>query len=94
MVDITIQFEVDDRPVTPEEITDEFLADMLAHTGEQVRRQVERQIGDMRCEDHGGHPHVTVTGTYTTDTEQMELAYHVDSCCQMLLLRAVQALNH
>ncbi len=94
MVEVTVQFEVDDRPVTVDEVIDEYLAEMLEHTSAQIRRQVERQVGEMRCEEHGGQPKVTVTGTYTTDTEQMELNYHVDTCCQMLLLRTVQALNH
>jgi hypothetical protein len=94
MVEVIVQFEVDDRPVTVDEVTDEYLAEMLEHTGAQIRRQVERQIGEMRCEEHGGQPKVTVTGMYSTDSDQMELSYHVDTCCQMLLLRAVQALNH
>ena len=94
MVEVIVQFEVDDRPLTVDEVTDEYVADMMAHTSAQIQQQVERQIGDMQCEEHGGHPKVTVTGMYTTDTEQMELSYHVDACCQMLLLRAVQALNH
>jgi hypothetical protein len=94
MVEVTVQFEVDDRPVTLDEVTDEYLAEMLEHTSAQIRRQVERQVGEMRCGEHGSQPKVTVTGSYTTDTDQMELNYHVDTCCQMLLLRTVQALNH
>ena len=94
MVEVIVQYEVDDRPMTVDEVTDEYLADVLEHTGAQIRRQVERQIGEMRCEEHGGQPKVTVTGMYTTDADQMELSYHIDTCCQMLLLRAVQALNH
>ena len=94
MVEVIVQYEVDDRPVTVDEVTDEYLAEMLEHTGAQIRRQVERQVGEMRCEVHGGQPRVIVTGTYATDVDQMELAYHVDTCCQKLLLRTVQALNH
>ena len=94
MVEVTVQFEVDDRPVTLDEVTDEYLAEMLEHTSAQIRRQVERQVGEMRCEEHDSQPRVTVTGSYTTDTDQIELNYHVDTCCQMLLLRTVQALNH
>ena len=94
MAEIIVQFEVDDRPVTIEEVADEYLAEMLEHTRAQIERQVERQLGDMVCEEHGGHPRVTVTGMYTSDVDQMELSYNVDSCCQRLLLRAVQALNH
>jgi hypothetical protein len=94
MTHLIIQFEVDDRPTTPAEVEDEYLAEMLEHTGEQIRRDVERKLADMRCAEHDQPPRVSVTGTYDTAAEQMELSYHVDSCCQMLLLRTVQALNH
>ena len=93
-MDITIQFEVDDRPVEPEEVEDEYLAEMLQYTREQLREKVEHQLTDARCPEHDTLPRVTVTGTYDTAAEQMELSYHVDSCCQMGLLRAVSALNH
>jgi hypothetical protein len=94
MTEIILQFEVDDRPTTPETVTDEALAEMLAHTGEQIREQVMRKTSDLRCAEHGNAPRITVTATYESASEQMELAYHVDACCQMLLLRTVQALNH
>jgi len=94
MVDVTVQFEVDDRPVDPAELEDEYLADMLEHTRQQIEQDVRRKLADVRCPEHGTLPHVIVTGMYSSDAEQMELSYHVDSCCQLLLLRAVQALNH
>lgn len=94
MTEIIVQFEVDDRPTTPDAVEDETLAEMLAYTGEQIQEQVRHKAGDLRCEEHGGAPRITVTATYDSAAEQMELAYHVDACCQMLLLRTVQALNH
>ena len=45
MVEVIVQFEVDDRPVTVDEIEDEYLAEMLEHTGAQIKRQVERDKG-------------------------------------------------
>ena len=94
MIEVTIEYEVDDRPTTPEEVSDEYLAEMLHYTGEHIQDDVQRKLGDMVCAEHGGHPRIVVTSTYSTDTDQMELSYHVDACCQALLLRAVQALNH
>lgn len=94
MTDVIVQFEVDDRPTTPDALADEALAEMLTYTGEQIEAQVQQTVGDLRCEEHGGAPRITVTATYDSAREQMELAYHVDTCCQMLLLRTVQALNH
>jgi hypothetical protein len=94
MIDVTINFEVDGQPVTLAEIEDDYLAEMLEHTGEQIRRDVERKLESAFCPEHNQPPRVTVTGQYDTAAEQMELSYHVDSCCQMGLLRAVSALNH
>jgi hypothetical protein len=94
MIEVTVQFEVDDRPTTPSEIDDEYLAEMLDHTGEQVRQHVQARLGMMHCPEHGGAPKVTVTAQYQTDSEQMELSYHVDACCSRLLMMAVGALNH
>jgi hypothetical protein len=94
MFNITVQFEVDDRPTTPDEVEDEYLAEMLAYTAEQIREDVRRKLADAHCPEHGNLPRLTVTGTYDTAAEQMELSYHVDSCCQMGLMRAVSALNH
>jgi len=94
MTDITIQFEVDDRPTTPAEVEDDYLAEMLEHTAEQIRHDVERKLENAFCPEHNQPPRVTVTATYDTAAEQMELSYHVDSCCQIGLLRAVSALNH
>jgi hypothetical protein len=94
MIDIIVHFEVDDRPTEPEQIADEYLAEMLEHTGALIRQEVARKLAEVRCPEHETPPRVTVTGMYATDTEQMELVYHVDSCCQQLLLRTVAALNH
>lgn len=94
MIDVTVKFLVDGQETEPEVIEDEYLAEMLLYTGEQIRQDVERKLSKTPCPEHNTLPRVTVTGTYDTAAEQMELSYHVDSCCQMGLLRAVQALNH
>lgn len=94
MLDVRVRFEVNGQAAEPEQVIEEYLAEMLEHTRAQIEAQVRHSLGEMRCAEHGGQPRVTVTASYTTDTEQMELSYHVDACCQQLLLRAVGALNH
>ncbi|MBZ0277339.1 MAG: hypothetical protein K8I60_14435 [Anaerolineae bacterium] len=95
MLEVSIQYEVDDQPVDPDALDEDVeLADMLAHTGEQIRRQVADKLAGMQCDEHGREPRVLVTATYSSETGQMELNYHVDTCCPPMLLRAVQALNH
>jgi hypothetical protein len=95
MSDVTVCFEMDGEPVTPEQLEDQFeLAELLVYTEAQIRQQVTRQLGDLHCAEHGQPPHVVVTGQYTSDVGQMELSYHVDTCCKPFLLRAVSALSH
>ncbi|MBI5670937.1 MAG: hypothetical protein HZC41_23335 [Chloroflexi bacterium] len=94
MADVTVRFEVDGDVMAPEQLDEQYeLAELLDYTEAQIRAQMERQLGDLRCEVHGQPPRVVVTAQYSSDTEQMELAYHVDTCCKPFLLRAVQALN-
>jgi hypothetical protein len=94
MTAITIAFEVDDVPIEDSALTDSDLGAMLSYTGEQLKAEIGHKVQHLRCPEHDAAPQVTVTAQYSTDTDQMELHYHVDSCCQMLLLRTVQALNH
>jgi hypothetical protein len=90
---IIIQYEVDGVPVEAKAVADEYLSALLAHSGAQIRAEVERKLLDAACPAHQQPPQVTVTAQYETAYEQMEWHYHVDSCCQAGLLRAVQALN-
>lgn len=94
MIDVDIKFQIDGQDIAPDLIDDEYLSDMLEHTGEQARNHVHERLDDLRCPEHGTSPRVIVTAQYENDTEQMELNYHVDSCCSQLLLLAVQRLNH
>lgn len=95
MTDITVRFEVDGEAMALEQIDEQLeLAELFDHTEAQIKTQVTRQVGDLRCGEHGQPPHVIVTAQYTSDSEQMELSYHVDTCCKPFLLRVVQALNH
>jgi hypothetical protein len=93
MTAITIVFEVDDVPILDITQEESDLGAMLSYTGEQLKVQIGQKVQSLRCPEHDAAPHVTVTAQYSTLTDQMELHYHVDSCCQMLLLRTVQALN-
>ncbi len=95
MTEVSIRFEVDGEPMALEQIDEQLeLAELLEHTEAQIRTQVTRQLGDLRCAEHHQPPQVVVTAQYTSDTEQMELSYHVDTCCKPFLLRVVSALNH
>jgi hypothetical protein len=64
---------------------------------EQTRRDlggsIERKLHDVVCTEHNQPPRVILTGRYNQETEQMDINYHVDTCCQMFLVRVVSLLN-
>lgn len=95
MMDVTFELERDGERMSPDELDDNYeLAMLFEHTQEQVRRQVERQLGHLRCPQHRQPPRVVVTLDYSEETGQADLRYHLDTCCQPFLLEAVRRLNH
>lgn len=66
---------------------------LFQQTRESIGKALERKLSDVRCDEHGQEPSITVSGRYDGESEQMEIEYHVDTCCQMFMLRVVQALN-
>jgi len=94
MTNVEFVFQVDGEPLSADALADNYdLAMLFEHTQALVRRQVAERLGTVRCPDHDQSPRVTVTLAYTAETEQTELAYHVDTCCQRFLLEAVRRLN-
>jgi hypothetical protein len=95
MTTLDFVFEMDGQPLSPEQLADNYdLAMLFDHTQEQVRRQVQDRLGTLRCPEHDRQPRITVTLSYSEDSGQTELSYHVDACCQRFLLEAVSRLHH
>jgi hypothetical protein len=66
---------------------------MFDTTRAQITRLIEEKLGNLRCEEHGEPPRVTVIGEYSYETEQLDIQYHIDGCCNLLVMQAIQALN-
>ncbi len=66
---------------------------LFASTRASISAGLQRKLRAVICGEHGGAPAITVSGVYDNATEQMELDYHIDTCCQAFLLRVVQILN-
>lgn len=95
MTQIEFDFSISDVPYDPDAFLDEYeLQVMFDQTRAQMRRHIDKKLGDLVCDDHGGAPSVRISGIYSTETEQFDIQYHIDGCCNMLVLRAIQALNN
>lgn len=94
MVEVEFDITIDENGAHETPLLDEYERDMmLHHTKAQIEKHVQQNLGDLFCEEHGGQARVIISGTYSMDTEQMEISYHVDTCCNKFLLQAVAALN-
>jgi hypothetical protein len=94
MIDIEFDFKTSGDS-DPDPVMDEYeLTMMFAHTREQISQQIQSKLGDLRCDQHGQPPHVKITGVYSNETQQFDLQYHIDGCCIMFILKAIQALNY
>lgn len=67
---------------------------MFDQTKQSMSRTLQRQLSDLTCEEHGAEPTVIITGRYDAEREELDISYHVDTCCKPLLLRVVQRMNN
>jgi len=66
---------------------------MLDHTKAQINNHVQRSLSEMRCAEHDQPAKVLIAGEYSLETEQLDVSYHVDTCCKAFLMQTVIALN-
>lgn len=81
-----------------EALPDAFLDDyelqlMFDTTRRSLGDGLERNFRDVVCGEHNEAPTFKVTGIYDRNKEEMDVQYHVDTCCHYFLLRVMQRLN-
>ncbi len=87
-----------DLRVEGEELPDAFLdayelEQMFDSTRQSISAGLRRKFDKITCEQHGETPSFKISGVYDNQREEMELQYHVDTCCQNFLLRVMQLMN-
>lgn len=92
---LTIDF---DLRAEGQELPDAFLDPyelelMFDNTRRSLGAALERKFGAVVCAEHAQAPSFTISGVYDNESEEMDISYHVDTCCQYFLLRVMQILN-
>jgi hypothetical protein len=87
-----------DLRVEGQELPDAFLDSfelklMFDGTRRSIGADLQRKFKDIVCEEHSEAPRFTIRGVYDNAIEEMDIQYHVDTCCQRFLLRVMQILN-
>ncbi len=66
---------------------------LIQQTEAIIRKDIARKLGTMTCEEHGEAPAFIITGTYDNESEQLDIQYRIDTCCQLFLVRVMRTLN-
>ena len=66
---------------------------MFENTRQSIGAGLRRKFRDVLCAEHDEAPSFKITGVYDNEREEMGIQYHVDTCCQLFLLRVMQILN-
>lgn len=93
MVDIEFNISLQDEAGEAPLLDEYEIEHLVESTKAQIRQHVENRLGNMFCEDHDKPPRVLVTGTYSHETEQLEIQYNLDTCCKLMMVRCVGALS-
>ena len=94
MLEIIFDFDTEGN-AHEDAFLDPYELEMLfEQTKGSIQAGLERKLADVTCDEHGKEPRITITGRYDHETEQMDLNYHIDTCCQLFLVRVVKLLNN
>lgn len=66
---------------------------LIQQTEAIIRKDIARKLGEITCDEHGEAPHFIISGVYDNDTEQLDIQYRIDTCCQLFLVRVMKILN-
>ncbi|MCY4070449.1 MAG: hypothetical protein OXG60_04065 [Chloroflexi bacterium] len=78
----------------PEAFLDETeLEQMFESTRRSIGAGLRRKFRDVLCAEHEQAPSFLISGVYDKEIEEMDIQYHVDTCCRYFLLRVMQILN-
>lgn len=91
---ITFDVQVDETDMQDDPWLDAYETRMmLDNTRHQLESHVKHALGDLTCPEHAKHAHVTINGVYNAETEELDVSYNVDTCCQLFLMQCIAALN-
>ena len=93
MLQIDFDLRADGRELPDAFLDASELQLMFDNTRRSVGDGLRRKFQAVTCSEHAAAPKFKISGIYDRETEQMDLQYHVDTCCQAFLLRVMQILN-
>lgn len=69
------------------------LEQMFEGARQSIGGDLRRKFTDIVCAEHAQAPQFKISGVYDNSIEEMDIQYHVDTCCQRFLMRVMRILN-
>lgn len=89
-----IEFQIIAENSTDDPLLDADELDLLLDsTRAQIRQHIQQRVGAYVCEEHGRAAKIIVRGTYAPDTEQLDISYNVEACCNLMTMRVATMLS-
>ena len=66
---------------------------LFEETRQTIDADLQRKLAEIRCDEHDEAPRITITARYDHEQEEMDLQYHIDTCCKLFLVRVIKVLN-
>lgn len=94
MVKILYEFDIEGAIQEDPFLSEYELGLMFEQTKRSLGVGLERQLGHLRCDDHNDEPTITITGNYDAEREELDVQYHVDTCCKLFMVRVIKTMNN
>ncbi|MGB7341250.1 MAG: hypothetical protein WBC91_20300 [Phototrophicaceae bacterium] len=94
MAKVIFDFDIDGA-LQADPYLDQYTVNYLfEQTKQSIGKGLARKLDGITCDEHGTEPTITITGRYSGSAEQMDIDYHIDTCCQLFMVRVVKMLNN
>ena len=94
MLKIDFDFDVEGEAYEDPYLDPYELNMLFEQTRQSLETGLRRKLEGVVCAEHEQEPSIKITGRYNNETEQMDINYHIDTCCQMFLVRVVSTINN
>lgn len=66
---------------------------LLESTQHHIAQHIHNRLDDATCDVHGEAPRVIVTGAYDLDSEQLDVQYNIEACCNLMIMKSAALLG-
>ena len=92
-LDIIFDWRVDGEEQAEPFLDSYELEQMFDSTKRSIGAGLRLKFADVVCAEHAEAPTFNISGVYDNTNEEMDIQYHVDTCCQRFLMRVMRILN-